>query len=171
MAITWRANVSWRSTYTWRGELRASVARPCYSVQSDGRRYVSLRRTARSFRSARGNPREWSAQFVCGVVGVDMSTLWEAKDPAEKLTATFDFSNEIAGGESISSASLACTVISGTDASPEQVLNGAATISGSSVLQPFQGGISGVTYDLRCVATLSSGRVLVLAATLPVRSA
>ncbi len=100
-----------------------------------------------------------------------MSTLWEAKDPAEKLTATFDFSSELVGGESIASASVTCTVISGTDASPGQVLNGSASISGSTVLQPFQGGISGVTYDLRCVATLSSSRVLVLAATLPVRSA
>ena len=100
-----------------------------------------------------------------------MSAAWSAKDPAEKLIATFDFSSEIAAIESISSAAVSCTLVAGVDASPEQVLNGAASISGSTVLQPFQGGIAGATYRLRCTATLSSGRVLVLAATLPVRTA
>ncbi len=100
-----------------------------------------------------------------------MSVIWKAKDPAENLISTFDFSSEIEVGESIASASVACTLVAGVDASPGQVIHGAASISGSTVLRPFQGGIADATYHLRCTANLSSGRVLVLAATLPVRTA
>ncbi len=95
---------------------------------------------------------------------------WPSKDPAEALIAAFVFANEINSGETISSVQTSCTTLYGTDASPGAVLNGLPTISGSSVLQPFHGGLDGVSYTLRCVATLSSGRILVRAATLPVRT-
>jgi hypothetical protein len=46
------------------------------------------------------------------------------------------------------------------------------TIADGVVLQPFRAGVHGATYKLRCVATLDpTGRVLVLAANLPVRTA
>lgn len=98
-------------------------------------------------------------------------TLWANKDPEEKLVASFDFASEIDAGESIQSVLITCTLVSGSDASPASVLNGSPVISGTNVLQPFQGGVDGCTYTLRCAASLSSGRVLVLAATLPVRTA
>jgi len=96
---------------------------------------------------------------------------WPAKDPAEKLIATFDFDPEMDAGESIQSVLISCDTLSGADSTPSAVLDGSPTISGGSVLQPFQAGLDGCTYTLRCVATLSSGRILVLAANLPVRTA
>lgn len=100
-----------------------------------------------------------------------MRTLWPDKDPAESLlVATFAYANELQAGESIASAAITCTVLSGTDPSPASMLVGSPQISGSNVLQNFSGGVDGVTYTLRCVATMSpTGRVLVRAATLPVR--
>ncbi len=101
-----------------------------------------------------------------------MRTIWPAKDPAERLVATFDYHEEIDDGETIASATLTCTLLSGTDVNPDAVLYGTPTIAGGAVLQFFSGGVDGAVYILRCQATLSpTGRVLVLAATLPVRTA
>ena len=101
-----------------------------------------------------------------------MRTLWPAKDPAEKLVATFDYSEDLDVGETIASATLTCTLLSGTDADPAAVLYGSATIDAGTVLQPITGGVDGAVYTLRCQATLTpTGRVLVLAASLPVRTA
>ena len=98
-------------------------------------------------------------------------THWPAKDPAEEIVATFDFSPEL-DGETISGAVCACEVESGTDPAPEQVLEGACTISGGSVLQRLIAGVAGVSYNVRCTVTLApTARVLVLAAVLPVRRA
>lgn len=99
-------------------------------------------------------------------------TLWPAKDPAETLVATFDYSADLDAGETIASATLACSLLSGTDTNPSAVLSGTPTIDDGTVLQRFTGGVEGATYTLRCAVTLTpSGRVLVLAATLPIRNA
>lgn len=101
-----------------------------------------------------------------------MRTIWPAKDPAERLVATFDYREELDTGETITGAAVTCTLLSGTDANPEAVLYGTPTIVDGTVLQFFTGGVDGAVYTLRCQATLSpTGRVLVLAATLPVRTA
>lgn len=93
-------------------------------------------------------------------------------DPAEKLVATFDYTEDLDAGETIATAVTACTLLSGTDADPAAVLYGTPTIAAGTVLQPITGGVDGATYTLRCQATLDpTGRVLVLAATLPVRTA
>lgn len=98
---------------------------------------------------------------------------WPAKDPAEILVATFDFSEEIAVDETIDAATVTCTVLSGGDEDPVAVVDSALpVIDGTSVLQRLTAGVAGVSYRLRCTVELTpSGRVLVLAATLPVRSA
>lgn len=99
-------------------------------------------------------------------------THWPAKDPAETLVATFDYSAELDAGETIDVAETACTLLSGTDADPAEVLDSAPTIDAGTVLQRLTGGVDGATYTLRCQATLDpTGRILVLAATLPVRTA
>ncbi|MBL8396140.1 MAG: hypothetical protein JNK99_15575 [Candidatus Accumulibacter sp.] len=101
-----------------------------------------------------------------------MSTTWPAKDPAEKLICSFDFSPELDSGETIDHATLSVTLLSGGDANPSALLDGAPQIAGGSVvLHAFQGGVDGANYRFRCLATLSSGRILALAATLPVRTA
>ncbi|HND12311.1 MAG TPA: hypothetical protein PLY80_17850 [Pseudomonadota bacterium] len=99
-------------------------------------------------------------------------TVWPAKDPAERLVASFDYRDALDAGETIASALVTATLLAGSDADPSALLDGLPTISGGLVLQPFHGGLDSASYTLRCQATLSpSSRVLVLAATLPVRTA
>ncbi len=95
-------------------------------------------------------------------------TIWPTKDPREKLVATFSFGPELDPGETIESFLVDCTSVDGADTSPSAVIDGSANLVGSDILQFFHGGIAGTSYFLDCTATLSSGRVLVLSAILPV---
>lgn len=87
--------------------------------------------------------------------------VFDAKDPAATVSASFDFAASLAVGETISSASTTATVYSGTDATPAAILSGAATPSGGKVVQKLTGGVSGVVYYLFCAAMTSTGQVLV----------
>lgn len=101
-----------------------------------------------------------------------MSSTWPAKDPAESLVCGFDFTAELDPGETITSAALSVDLLAGVDPTPAALLFDLPTIAAGVVLQPFRAGVDGATYRLRCEATLDpTGRVLVLAATLPVRVA
>jgi hypothetical protein len=93
----------------------------------------------------------------------------------------FDFSRDLVPGETISSVSVTCEAIQGTDAAAQDMVTGTALIgtmttagvftesaSGGVVLQRFTAQEQGVTYGVRCVATLSSGRKLTAAGELPV---
>lgn len=100
-----------------------------------------------------------------------MRTLWPSKDPAERLVASFDYRDALDAGETIANALVTATLLAGSDADPSAVLDGLPTITDGLVLQPIHGGLDRASYTLRCQATLSSARVLVLAATLPVRTA
>lgn len=69
-----------------------------------------------------------------------------------KLTGTtlnfpVDFISRLGVGETISSASVTMSVYSGTDPSPQSMVSGSATISGSVVTQLFTGGVLGVIYE------------------------
>lgn len=143
----WRSHIRFRSRATWAGRtflVGAIFADASYLAVGDSRSYLASATMSRS--------------------------VWPEKDPQETLVAGFLYANELRPGETIASAEVSCTVLTGTDAAPESVLDGDPTISDAAVLQPFYAGVDGVTYTIRCVATLSSGRVLVRAATLPVRS-
>lgn len=96
--------------------------------------------------------------------------IWPSKDPAEIITVTFDFSDEI-GAATISSTDVTITVANGTDPAVASMLNGAEVVSGALVYQSVMLGVNGNNYVPRCEATLSDGRVLVRAALLPVRVA
>ena len=91
-----------------------------------------------------------------------------AKLAGETVTQPFDFSSRLEEGVTISSASTTCEVYAGTDAAPADVIDGAATISGQTVLQDLTGGVVGVIYTLLCTATCSDGQVLQLSAYLSV---
>lgn len=93
-----------------------------------------------------------------------------AKDPDEVLTITWDYAAALATGETIASAATAVEILSGDGAGP-LALWGLPLIDGGEIRQTASGGKDGTSYSLRCLATLSSGRVLALAATLPVRRA
>ncbi len=58
--------------------------------------------------------------------------------------------NEARSGEALT---VVGTIPAGTDASPDDLLDGAPQISGTSVYQRVKAGVSGCTYKLRCTAT------------------
>jgi len=83
---------------------------------------------------------------------------------------TFDFSNIIASGESISSASFVVEVVQGSDSSPSSIIVGTPAINGSRVVQRIQGGLDQVTYRLEMSVTTSLTNVYTLVGDLPVLS-
>jgi hypothetical protein len=76
----------------------------------------------------------------------------EPKDAAEKYAVEFQFDRVLAA---ITSASCTVELLAGTDAAPDDLLDGAAQISGTSVYQRVKAGVSGCTYKLRCTAANS----------------
>jgi hypothetical protein len=153
MACRYRSHKLYRAHITYRGAGGA--------LFGDIRYWVRLR--ARRYRV------QWQAPLPGGGVN---TTLWPAKYPAEALVAAFDFSADLQVGETIDSATVTVSLESGVDPSPASVLDGAPTIDAGTVLHAFSGGAPGARYELRCEVTLlPSDRILVLAATLPVRSA
>ena len=76
------------------------------------------------------------------------------------INATFDFTSQLAIGETISTQSCTCSVYSGTDASPSSVISGSASASGTVVTQKLTGGVLGVIYNVLCTITTSVGQTL-----------
>lgn len=95
--------------------------------------------------------------------------LWPHKDPAERFPLAFDFRAELGQGDIITDAAVTVTVTDGADAAPGAMIYGAKIIDGQTVLQWCTAGLSGVSYLWRCDATISDGKILSLAAILPVR--
>ena len=88
-------------------------------------------------------------------------SIFNAKISSTNFYAVFDFAQDLAITEDISSASVTATVYSGTDASPSSIISGAATISGTKVTQTITAGTIGVTYILTCVIVTSASRSFV----------
>jgi hypothetical protein len=84
------------------------------------------------------------------------------KHASETISQVFDFISLLAIGETLSTASVAATVYSGTDASPSSIISGSASISGTKVTQLITGGTLGVTYTLVCTVTTSASQTLQL---------
>lgn len=88
----------------------------------------------------------------------------DPKFAAEKIVITFDFSGELATGETLSGViSTTVDVVKGTDAAPAAMLNGAAQYDATAkkVLQPIQGGIAGNQYRIKVIApTTNTYKVL-----------
>ena len=78
----------------------------------------------------------------------------------ETKTITFDFTSNLAIGETVSTQTVTATVYSGTDASPSGVISGSASTSGAVVSQKITGGVLGVMYELLCQITTSLGQTL-----------
>jgi hypothetical protein len=78
----------------------------------------------------------------------------------ETKLVPFNFSSDLASGETISTKAVTATVYSGTDASPSAVISGSATSSGAIVTQKVIGQTLGVIYELLCEITTSLGQTL-----------
>jgi hypothetical protein len=94
----------------------------------------------------------------------------DSKDPDERIHITFPFADELNGATVSSIDYVTMAVVNGTDAAVASMLDGAAVISGSDVIQAVIGGVDTNHYKSRCRATLSDGRKLVRALDLPVRA-
>lgn len=86
----------------------------------------------------------------------------QSKVFGETRTYQFDFTSLLASGETISTATTTAAVYSGTDATPANVISGAASFSGAVVSQNITDGVQGVTYSLTCTITTSASQTLKL---------
>lgn len=75
------------------------------------------------------------------------------KSTGEVIPIKFNFGQVVS---TISSAVVTVSVKSGTDASPSSMLSGSAAISGTTVTQLIQGGITGNIYSILCSITSGS---------------
>ena len=104
-----------------------------------------------------------------------------AMDLNEVDDIPFDFTRDLVAGETITSVAITCAPIQGADADSQDMVTGTALVgtmtaagvftesaSGGVVLQRFTAQVRDVSYAVRCVVTLSSGRKLVAAGELPV---
>ena len=82
-----------------------------------------------------------------------------AKSPAEIIDIGFDLTNLIAALNTISTATIAVTIETGTAAANTLVLVGSPTIVGKTVLQRISQGVAGNTYLLTLTATESNGEI------------
>jgi len=85
---------------------------------------------------------------------------YSRKRTGEKLKLTHDFQNNMASAEAISTATVTATVLSGEDASPNNIISGSASISGQKVTQLVISGTDGVTYLLKFKATTDQAQIL-----------
>ena len=105
-----------------------------------------------------------------------MLKITDTKDPVETVPFSFNFgpdssgASEIPAGDTITSAVVTVTVRDGIDPSPASILLLGPDLSQAPyVIQRVTGGVDGVNYLLRCIATTSpSGCVLVREGVLPV---
>ena len=79
-------------------------------------------------------------------------------DEDKKLS--WDFSNDMAAAETISTKVVTATVHSGTDASPGNIVSGSAASAGQVVTQLIVDGVDGVTYMLEFEITTSQSQTL-----------
>lgn len=87
---------------------------------------------------------------------------FSSKRAAEVQIFSVDFSPVLATGETLLAAVWAVSVLSGTDATPQSMVTGAASIAGSVVSQKLQGGVAGVNYAPVCTVTTSLGQTLMV---------
>lgn len=90
-----------------------------------------------------------------------MSTVIEAsKLRGETITLRFEMLSRLAVSETLATTVCAVEVFSGTDAAPENILSGTASISGTVVSQQITGGSEGVIYKVTCAVRTSDNNIL-----------
>jgi len=101
-----------------------------------------------------------------------MRRVYDPKSPAEIVTLTFDFAGDLVAGETLTGTPvIAISVDDGADATPGNVLNGAAQLTAGEVLQSVTGGVNYAAYLITALADTSAGRKLELAYRLAIRPA
>mgnify|MGYP000862311398 CR=1 FL=1 len=87
-------------------------------------------------------------------------------DVDERVPLLFDYTDMAVGDTFSGTPVISCEAISGTDATAGSRLDGAPEVTGLQVVQWMTGCLAGVTYLVRCKATMASDQVLVQAISL-----
>lgn len=90
-----------------------------------------------------------------------------AKYAGETVLLPFDFTSRLSPGETISTEAVTASVYSGSDPTPNGIVQGAPSVSGAIVKQAITGGVVGVVYELLCTVTTSLSQTLELSGYLP----
>lgn len=85
-----------------------------------------------------------------------LPALFPSKLPGAQVTLTFGFGAALNGATLVAVLSITVVALCGLDPDPQLILNGAAVISGSNVLQPVQGGVFGERYQITVIVTTST---------------
>jgi hypothetical protein len=99
-----------------------------------------------------------------------MADTFSYKFVAENKPLSFDFSQVLTVGETLSTSSCSVIVIDGTDSNPSNLLAGGSSINANKVYQQVQNGVAGVTYRIVATVTTSAGNTLIALGDLPVYS-
>ena len=97
-------------------------------------------------------------------------TTFPPKALLSNIFISFDYTSALVPGETISGASVFASVFSGTDANPQSMVVGAATVEGMIVIQEITGGVAGVLYLFSCQVATSLGNSKILQGHLAVLS-
>ena len=90
------------------------------------------------------------------------------KSAEEIFYLSFDFTNALVSGATISSATCAIVTYQGTDSNPQLVLSGQCVLAGNQIIQEVTGGVVGVTYAITATVTISTGEIVSLTGILPI---
>jgi len=90
-----------------------------------------------------------------------MAEAFSYKLTTEVQPCTFDFSQVLVAGETISTVVFTVLVQQGVDASPSSLLSGSASIDNFKVSQKITGGVTNVTYRLVATITTSNSNTYV----------
>lgn len=88
---------------------------------------------------------------------------WQAVSYGEQVLRYADFTDELASGETVASATATCTVWSGNDADPSAAVGASTIINNATGLAAVAqievvGGVLGTIYQVVVQATTSAGR-------------
>lgn len=92
-------------------------------------------------------------------MGTSTRTIIPPKTDSSIITLTFDFTSQLAAGETLSTATVTATVYSGTDLVID-IFSGSPAASNGLVTQKVKAGVLGVIYTLLCSVTTSASQTL-----------
>lgn len=93
------------------------------------------------------------------------------KDPDSGIIVSCPFAPRLDAGETITACNFSVTVLFGDDPDPSDMVSGGVDLSEAPVMkQKVIGGLHGVRYLLKFLATTSKGLVRVGSAVLPVQN-
>ncbi len=137
-----------------------------WTIARSATRNFSVRRSVpRSFTLSRSYTRNFTVN--------PMAVRFPVKGTSEKVPLTFDFTQDLPSGVTLTGTpTIGVSVSNGTDSNPTGILNGAAGFNSGStqVIQPVQGGVNGADYSITCTCpTTQSNLTLSLVGLLSVR--